>query len=353
MKTKELSYYLELYKKPLAELIKLANEIKRKYRNDNLVTYIVERNINYTNVCKIRCRFCNFSVTENSKNKFILNIPQILKKVEELVKIGGTQVLIQGGISNDFGLNFFIQLFKEIKRNFNNIRIHSLSPPEIVHLAKLENKSIEYILTKLKESGLDSLPGGGAEILSDRVRKILSPNKCTVEEWAEVMKTAHKLNIPTTATMVYGHIETLKERIQHLLLIKKLQDEKPSNSYGFLSFILWPYISGNNSSRMFNIKTNIDINEYIRLIAFSRIVLNNIPHIQPSLITVGKEIAQLSLHCGADDLGSLMIEEKVISSSNENIKTIILEEEMKKIIKESGFIPAKRDGLFNIISISK
>lgn len=340
--------FFDLYKLPLSELIKIANDIRYKINPSNFVTYVIERNINYTNVCTIRCKFCNFSVSKNNKKAYLLSYEQIKEKVEELYKIGGKQILLQGGLNKEIKLKYFVDLFIRLKESFKDIIIHGLSPSEIVFLAKQENKSVEYIIDALISAGLDSIPGGGAEILCDRVRKIISPGKCSSDEWLEVMRIAHRKNLPTTATMMFGHLETIEERFLHLLKIKKLQKQKGEN-YGFLSFILWPF--QRKSTRLAKEYPEIKmvkISEYIRMFTISRIILDNIPHIQPSWLTIGIEVAQLCLHAGADDMGSIMIEENVVSSAGA-IKTTISEKEMKKAIKEAGFIPKKRDNKFNLL----
>jgi cyclic dehypoxanthinyl futalosine synthase len=339
---------LELYELPLATLIGKAHELRMKLHPTKEVTWIIDRNVNITNVCVSQCMFCNFCRTKNSNEAYITTIDEYRRKIEELLSIGGNQLLIQGGLHPELGLSFYVNLFSQLKREYPEIKLNALGPPEIVYLAKKEKKSYEDILKTLIDAGLDSLPGAGAEILSDRVRRILSPAKCSSNEWLDVMRIAHRLGLVTTATMVFGHIETIEERIQHLLLIKSLQDEKPSGSYGFLNFILWPMqLVGTRLRKKYNIKP-VSISEYVRMLAISRIVLSNIPHIQVSWLTVGKEVAQLCLHAGADDMGSIMIEENVVSSAGAT-KVIMTTEEMKQTIIEAGFIPRRRNQKFEIL----
>ena len=257
--------------------------------------------------------------------------------------MGGTTLLMQGGLNPSIGLNYFIEVFKAIKKNFPNIQIHSLSAPEIVFLAKKEGLSIKEVLKILKSAGLDSLPGGGAEILTERVRKQLSPNKCTVEEWLEVHRTAHKLGMRSTATMMFGHIENLEDIVEHLEKIRNLQDE----TGGFTAFISWTFMSGNTA--LDYIKP-ASLSYYLRVLAFSRIYLDNFQNIQSSHITQTMEGGIIGLHFGANDLGSVMIEENVISSTNFKVHIPKIEE-MVKAIKKAGFIPAQRDTYYNIIRV--
>jgi len=340
-----LSDLLTIYHLPLTELMYFADKIRQQINPGNEVTWIIDRNVNITNICMVQCAFCNFCRTPHSKEAYITTMDEYRQKIEELFALGGEQILLQGGLHPQLNLNYYIQLFSSLKKEFPKLKLHALGPAEVFYLAKQENKSIEYVLKTLIDSGLDSLPGAGAEILSDRVRKIISPAKCTSAEWLDVMRIAHKLGLVTSATMVFGHVETIEERIQHLLLIKSLQDEKPTGSYGFLNFILWPMqLAGTKLSKKYNIKP-VSISEYVRMLAISRIVLSNIPHIQVSWLTVGKEVAQLCLHAGADDMGSIMLEENVVSSAGAT-KVIMTTEEMKQTIIEAGFIPCRRNQKF-------
>ncbi|MGQ9846990.1 MAG: cyclic dehypoxanthinyl futalosine synthase [Bacteroidales bacterium] len=344
----DINNALKLYQQPLPELMYKANEIRQLINPGNEVTWIIDRNVNITNICKAQCTFCNFCRTKKSKDAYVTTIDEYRKKIEELFAMGGNQLLLQGGLHPDLGLDFYVSLFKQLKKEFPELKLHALSPPEIYYLSEKEGKSIEYILKSLINAGLDSLPGAGAEILSNRVRKIVSPAKCSADAWLEVMKMAHHLGLITSATMMFGHVETIEERLQHLLLLRELQNQKPDNTYGFLNFVLWPVqLKGTRLSKKFSFEP-VRPSEYIRMLSVSRIILDNIPHIQPSWLTVGKEIAQVCLHAGADDMGSIMIEENVVSATGAE-KTTIAIDEMKQMILEAGFIPRQRNQKFEKI----
>lgn len=326
----------------LGELMTAAHNLRNIKAIPRKVSWIIDRNINITNVCCSGCLFCNFYTSTKSENAYITSIEEYRTKIAELQKIGGNQLLLQGGLHPKLGINFYSDLFKTIKSYYPNIKLHALGPPEIVHLAKLEKISYENVLRILVESGLDSLPGAGAEILSDRVRNIISKGKCNTQEWLDVMEIAHKLEITTSATMMYGHIETLEERLIHLIKIRDVQAIKPANSKGFISFTPWPFQhKGTILNKRLGIVSGFRPDEYIRLIAISRLVLNNIDNIQASWLTVGREIAQVCLHSGANDLSSIMIEENVVSSAGANYRMGV--EDMKKTILDAGFEPVLRD----------
>lgn len=329
----------------LPELINIANSIRKQKHPDNVVTYIIDRNINITNVCFSFCDFCNFCRTADDDSSYITSNSEYKLKIEKLYSNGGNQLLLQGGMHPEFGLDFYTTLFRNLKKMFPAIYLHALSPPEIIFLSKKESMPIATILEKLLQAGLDSLPGGGAEILCDRVRKIISPLKATTKEWIEVMKTAHQLNILTTATMMFGHIETIKERLEHILLLRDTQSQKPEKSIGFISFIPWSF--QHKSTRLaekFPKNYGISTHEYVKTIAISRILLNNIDNIQASWLTAGNEAAMLALHSGANDLGSIMLEENVVASAGVCRK--MTKNEMLKLIEESGFIPLQRNQFF-------
>jgi cyclic dehypoxanthinyl futalosine synthase len=300
---------------------------------------MIDRNVNITNICFSQCTFCNFCRKKGAPDAYITTTEDYINKIDELYSLGGDQLLLQGGMNPELGLIYYSDLFTRLKKLYPSVKLHALGPPEVVYLAKKERLSYSEVLSRLIESGLDSLPGAGAEILSDRVRKIVSPAKATTGEWIEVMRTAHKLNLPTSATMMYGHIETTEEKIGHLIRIRDLQGEKQKDHYGFITFIPWPFQDeGTVLREKYGIKSRFTGPDYIRIIAVSRIILNNIRHIQASLLTVGKDIAMISLHAGADDLGSIMIEENVVSAKNR-----FDGEEIQSIIKEAGFIPVRRN----------
>jgi cyclic dehypoxanthinyl futalosine synthase len=333
----------ELYEHaPLEELMFIGHELRRIHNPGNKVGWIADRNINITNVCFSMCGFCNFCRKKNSPDAYVTSISDYIKKIDELYSLGGDQILLQGGMNPDLDLGFYVDLFRKLKELYPTIKLHALGPPEIVFLSKKSQLSYKEVITHLIEAGLDSLPGAGAEILSDRVRKIVSPAKATTCEWLGVMEEAHKLNLPTSATMMYGHLETSRERIEHLILLRDLQEKKPGGHYGFITFIPWPFQDkGTALSEKYGVKSRYSGPDYIRLIAVSRIMLNNIPNIQSSLLTVGKEIAMVSLYAGANDLGSIMIEENVVSAAGSSKR--FDENEIKSIISEAGFIPVKRD----------
>lgn len=328
---------------PSAELMFVANEIRKiKKNNSNKVTWQIDRNLNTTNVCIANCKFCNFYRVPGHKEAYITDINTYKVKIEETIKYGGDQLLLQGGHHPDLGLSFYVNLFKEIKKLFPQIKLHSLGPPEIAHITKLEKSTHTEVLKALVDAGLDSLPGAGAEILNDRVRRLISKGKCTGREWLEVMKAAHQLNITTSATMMFGHVETIYERFEHLVWLREVQEQKPKEAKGFLAFIPWPFMDdGTLLNRVKGIKNNVNADEYIRMLALSRIMLPNIENIQASWLTVGKATAQLCLHAGANDFGSIMIEENVVSAAGAphrfTYKTI------QDAIREAGFEPQLRN----------
>lgn len=333
-----------LYKNlSLSELIYIANLLREKLHPSLEVTWIIDRNVNIGNTCISSCLFCNFCRTPNSFEAFTTSDHEYIKKINELIQYGGNQLLLQGGLNPKQDLNFYIDLFKRIKDLFPNIKLHALGPPEIIYLTKISNKSIDFILRELVSAGLDSLPGAGAEILSDRVRKIISPAKCSTNEWLEVMKIAHKLNITTSATMMFGHIETIEERIEHLIKIRDLQSIKPDKSKGFISFTSWTLQAlGTRLEKKYGPFLPVSKAEYIKMLAISRIMLPNIPNIQASWLTTGKDTAQICLHAGANDLGSVMIEENVVTAAGVK-KFSMSTYEMEKTISDAGFNPVKRD----------
>ena len=334
---------------PFEELIFVADEIRKVKKPGHMVTWQIDRNINITNVCVSGCTFCNFHRKLNDEGTFITTIDEYKQKIDELYRLGGNQVLLQGGCHPKLRLDYYVSLFKELKSLYPTLRLHALSPPEIVHLARLERKSYRFILEELVDAGLDSLPGAGAEILIDRVREQISPGKCKAEDWLAVMKEAHQMGILTSATMMFGHIETPEERIEHLLKIRDLQHEKPVNTPGFKAFIPWPFQDeGTVLQEKYQVKNNVSSREYIKAIAISRILLNNIENIQASLLTVGENIAQLCLHAGANDLGSVMIEENVVSSAGS--KNRYDSRNMQRIIRGAGFEPKLRDQGYGMIN---
>ncbi len=331
---------------PLDELCMLADELRYQHVPGRYVTWQIDRNVNITNVCISGCKFCNFHCKPSQQDKaFVTTIDQYLQKIEETLRLGGDQLLLQGGLHPKLKLNDYETLFKELKRHYPQIKLHALGPPEIVHISRISGTDYRTTLTRLMKAGLDSLPGAGAEILDSDIRKRLSPGKCSAEAWIEVMRQAHQLGLATSATMMYGHIETPRQRIEHLVKLRDLQAEKPEESYGFIAFIPWIFCSRGTVLEQEGVKNRYSALEYIRLIAISRIILNNIHNIQASWLTVGTQLAQVCLHAGANDLGSIMIEENVVSSAGASYKMDA--EEMCQTIRDAGFIPLLRDQKYN------
>ena len=292
-----------------AALMWAGNVLRQKQVPDNIVTWIIDRNSNTTNVCIANCKFCNFYRRPGHDESYITTIEDYKQKIDELFEYGGEQLLLQGGHHPDLGLQFYVDLFKQLKSIYPNLKLHALGPPEIAHIAKLEGISHFEVLTTLKKAGLDSLPGAGAEILSDRVRRLISKGKCGGQEWLDVMHAAHNAGLTTSATMMFGHIETNEERIDHLIRIREVQAMKPADAKGFIAFIPWPFQDeGTLLKKIKRARNNCTGDEYVRMIAMSRIMLPNIKNIQASWLTVGKQVGQLSLHAGANDFGSIMIE---------------------------------------------
>lgn len=331
------------YNAPLSELMHIAHTIRNiKKNNSPEVTWIIDRNVNTTNVCVANCKFCNFYRIPGHPESYITDIETYKKKIQETFDLGGEQLLLQGGHHPQLGLDYYVQLFKELKQLFPNLKLHALGPPEIVHISQLGNYSYEYVLSKLIEAGMDSMPGAGAEILNDRVRRIISNGKCSAQEWLDVMRAAHRLGLTTTATMMFGHIETIQERIEHLISIRQVQSEKPENTKGFIAFIPWPFQDeGTLLKKVRKVKNQITADEYVRMIALSRIMLPNIDNIQASWLTVGKQTAQICLYAGANDFGSIMIEENVVSAAG--AKHHFDAYSIQQAIKEAGFIPVLRN----------
>ena len=315
-----------------------ALEVRWRLNPDPIVTFVGDRNINYTNVCICACRFCAFHRPPGAPDAYLLSYEEVLRKVEELVAAGGTQVLIQGGLHPDIDLSYITGMFRAIKERFD-VEIHSLSPPEVVHLAERSGLSLAETLSRLREAGLDSLPGGGAEILVDRVRRLISPRKITADQWLEVMRTAHRLGLRSTATMMFGSLETPEERIRHMVRIRELQDE----TGGFTAFIPWSYqphrtaLGGEKAGAV----------EYLRVLAVARLMLDNVPHIQASWVTQGPKVAQVALFFGADDLGGTMMEENVVRAAGTCHRIPV--EEIIRIIRDAGFAPAQRTTQYRII----
>lgn len=327
---------------PLSDLMATADYLRRQRVPGNFVGWQIDRNVNITNICFSQCKFCNFCRKPNDKDTYITTFEEYEKKIKELFALGGDQLLLQGGMHPDLGLEFYEDLFSRLKLRFPKLKLHALGPPEIVHLAKESSLDYSIVLDRLVSAGLDSLPGAGAEILVDRVRKIVSPAKASSDEWLNVMREAHKMNLPTSATMMFGHVETPEERVEHLIRIREVQAEKPEGHYGFISFIPWPFMDeGTVLAQKQGIKSNVSMSDYIRLVAISRIMLDNITNLQSSILTTGEQTASISLHSGANDLGSVMIEENVVSAAGSS--GMYNAEQLKRIIIESGYIPRLRN----------
>lgn len=327
---------------PLAMLVRLADTVRRRLHNDNHVGWMIDRNINTTNICFSQCRFCNFCRTSKSDDAYVTTDGEYDSKIREMILLGGDQLLLQGGMNPALDLDYYTGLFRGLKERWPQIKLHALGPPEIVYLAEKAKMSYREVLVKLVDAGLDSLPGAGAEILVDRVRKKVSPAKATANEWLGVMREAHRLNLPTSATMMFGHAETVPERIEHLIRLRELQDEKPEGHYGFITFIPWPFMDrGTPLADKDGIRSSVTAADYLRVVALSRLVLDNIPNIQASILTVGRDTAMISLHGGANDLGSVMIEENVVSAAGDAFRVNPVE--MKQIIRDAGFTPVRRD----------
>lgn len=324
-----------------SELMYVANELRKNQVPHGKVTWIIDRNVNTTNVCIANCKFCNFFRRPGHEESYITDIETYKQKIEETFRFGGDQLLLQGGHHPDLGLNFYVDLFKQLKALYPSLKLHSLGPPEIAHIAKLENLSHTEVLKALIDAGLDSLPGAGAEILNDRVRRLISKGKCGGQEWLNVMRAAHQLNLTTSATMMFGHVETLEERFEHLVWLREVQAEKPANAKGFLAFIPWPFQDdGTLLKKVRGVTNQVTGDEYIRMIALSRMMLPNIKNIQASWLTVGKQVGQLCLHAGANDFGSIMIEENVVSAAGAPHR--FTAKGIQDAISEAGFKPQLR-----------
>jgi len=320
----------------------VASRLAKKKYKDNKITYIIDRNINYTNICVTDCSFCAFYRKKEDLDSYVHPFEVLAKKIEETIALGGNQILLQGGHNVELKIDYFEDLFKKIKERFD-IRLHALSPPEIVHTSKISKISISETLKRLHKAGLDSIPGGGAEILVDRVRQKISPAKCTTEEWLCVMGEAHQLGIPTTATMMFGHVESLEERVEHLIKLREQQDK----TRGFTAFIAWSLQPGNNPLGRQLSGAKATGLEYLKTLAISRIVLDNFDNIQSSWVTQGPKIGQMSLYYGANDMGSVMIEENVVKEAGANFR--MNEEEIRRLIEDGGFIPQRRNMQYNFI----
>jgi cyclic dehypoxanthinyl futalosine synthase len=335
---------------PLTELMSIANELRKKQVPHNKVTWIIDRNVNTTNVCIANCKFCNFYRVPGHADAYITDMDTYKRKIDETFRYGGEQLLLQGGHHPGLGLQYYVDTFRQLKKLYPSLKLHALGPPEVAHITKLEKSTHREVLVALKDAGLDSLPGPGAEILVDRVRRLISKGKCGTEEWLTIMQEAHKLNLTTSATMMFGHVETIHERFEHLVKIREVQAKKPDNVKGFIAFIPWTFQDVDTLlARIRGIHNLVTAEEYIRMIAMSRIMLPNIKNIQASWLTVGKQVAQICLHAGANDFGSIMIEENVVSAAGAPHRFTY--KGIQQAISEAGFEPQLRNQQYEFRSI--
>ena len=338
---------IELIKnEDLITLGKMALAKKRELHPKKITTFIVDRNINYTNICWCDCKFCAFYRHKGDKDAYILSFEEIDKKIEELIEIGGTQILFQGGVHPDLKIDYYEKLVEHIHKKYPQITIHGFSAPEIDYISKISKIPIKEVLIRLKEKGLSSIPGAGAEILSDRVRKIIAPKKIKSDRWLEIHKSAHEIGMKTTATMMFGTVESIEEIVEHLEKLRNLQDE----TGGFRAFIMWSFQPYNTELYKKGIVTKkTSSNRYLRYLAVARLFLDNFKNIQSSWVTQGSYIGQMALLYGANDLGSTMMEENVVKSAGAMNR--MNQEEMIKLIKDVGEIPAKRNTAYEILEV--
>ncbi|HTU00485.1 MAG TPA: cyclic dehypoxanthinyl futalosine synthase [Candidatus Sulfotelmatobacter sp.] len=319
-----------------------ADLVRRRLHPDDLVTYVVGRNINYTNVCWVRCAFCNFYRLPGAADGYVLPREAIFTKIEELLQLGGTEVLIQGGVNPALKIEFFEELFRAIKARFP-VHLHGLSPVEIIYLAKISHLAERECLLRLKAAGLDSIPGAGAEMLVEEVREQIAPHKNTADAWLDLMRTAHQVGLPSTVTMMYGSVETVEQRIEHLLAVRALQDE----THGFRAFIPWSFQP--DGTHLSHVKRASGL-DYLRTVAVSRLVLDNVPNLQASWLTQGPKIGQIALQYGVNDMGSTVIEENVVTAKGAVFMLPLAE--IERLIRDAGFRPARRNTKYEILEIT-
>ena len=341
-----------LYELPLHELGQLAH-FRRQLakadayaangsagRGNDIVTYIVDRNINYTNVCNVYCKFCAFYRTEKETDHYVLSLEQLDQKLDELTAIGGVQILLQGGHHPKLGIDFYLTMLSHIRQKYPHINIHGFSPPEFQHFAHVFGMPLREVIAKFREAGLGSIPGGGGEILVDRVRDRIAPLKCKSDGWLEVMRVAHELGLNSSCTMMFGHVETIDDRIEHLVRLRRQQDE----TGGFTAFICWTFQPENTKLRA----EPVGSSEYLRMQALSRIFLDNIENVQSSWVTQGPRIGQVALRYGANDFGSVMMEENVVSSAGTTFR--LNSEMIERLIREAGYEPHRRDNWYRLLN---
>ena len=339
---------LELYRLPLAELGQLATarrDLAKAASYDNrgreIVTYIVDRNINYTNVCNVYCKFCAFYRTEKDDDHYVLSREQLDQKLDELSAAGGVQILMQGGHHPKLSFDWYLELLRHIREKYPHINIHGFSPPELQHFAQLFGMPLREVISQFKEAGLGSVPGGGGEILVDRVRDRIAPLKCKSDAWLEVMQTAHELGLKSSATMMFGHVETIEDRIEHLGRLRGQQDK----SGGFTAFICWTFQPENT---VLKVDRPTGVVEYLRTQALARIFLDNFPNVQSSWVTQGPDIGQVALKYGANDFGSVMMEENVVSSAGTTFRLDAAQ--IEALIRDAGYEPRRRNNWYELLN---
>ena len=324
----------------LPELGALADAVRQRKHPNRVVTYIIDRNINYTNVCNVYCTFCAFMREERDDDSYVLTKEQVGEKLKELVAIDGVQVLMQGGHHPKLGIDYYLELLQYIRRNFSQVNVHGFSPPEFNHFAEVFKMPLEEVIRRFKEAGLGSIPGGGGEILVDRVRDRIAPLKCNSDEWLRVMEIAHGMGLNSSATMMFGHVETIEDRIEHLRRLRELQDR----THGFTAFICWTFQAEHTRLRA----PTVGAHEYLRTQALARILLDNFDNVQSSWVTQGPQIGQIALQYGANDFGSVMMEENVVSQAGATFR--IDEETMRRLIAELGYEPHRRNNWYQLLN---
>ena len=338
---------MELYRLPLEELGALADarrrQVKRSaydFRGEQIVTYIIDRNINYTNVCNVYCKFCAFYRTEKDDDHYVLSREQLDQKLDELTAAGGIQILLQGGHHPKLGFDWYIDMLRHIREKYPHINIHGFSPPEFQHFAETFGMPLREVISKFREAGLGSIPGGGGEILVDRVRQRIAPLKCDSNRWLEVMQVAHELGLNSSATMMFGHVETIEDRIEHLQRIRDHQDK----TGGFTAFICWTFQPENT---VLKVKQKTGVAEYLRTQALARVFLDNVDNIQSSWVTQGPAVGQVALKYGANDFGSVMMEENVVSSAGTTFR--LDAKNIEQLIRDAGYEPRRRNNWYQLI----
>lgn len=327
---------------PLAVLMSAAHNVRQRFHPQNTVTWQIDRNVNITNVCVSGCKFCNFHCKIHQTDRaYITTMEQYRTKIDQMLALGGDQLLLQGGMHPRLGLDFYEDLFSSLKSEYPSVKLHALGPPEVAYLADKAGISDEQVLRRLVDAGLESLPGAGAEILDSDVRRLVSPNKCSAERWLSVMGVAHRMGLLTSATMMYGHVESPSHRVDHLIKLRDLQDSRPADTIGFMAFIAWPFQGVGTVLEREGFGGGSNMVEYLRLVALARLVLDNVPNIQASWLTVGVAAAQMALHGGANDMGSIMIEENVVSAAGSY--NVLDADGMQLAIQGAGFVPVQRN----------